>query len=346
MRPSPVVIHISGSPGSGKTTLGEELLLLYGKDAIAVRDTDDCAETAEFKAIDPNDHAQLKLVWLRLVDECVREFLAQNADKMAVIFVGILSITFGRQKKEDVFYTFPPGTRLYFLQVDKAQLLRQFYSRIIDHGRRDPALWEEMAYGKGYIHSSSEKLSEIEKDEREHVTHGYEFLSKAAIESKIGQLACFRCKSAVAQVQCVACGIRLCGEQSCTHDGHACKIKASIKLRYFKGNYISGTKIDFTVWKESQILYDNLLGKAAQLSDYAIERIFSMADKEQGFHKRTADDHAKCCDIPYEVIEYGSDKVVAIEDAPLFASELFSLFQTSFVQEIHQTRMRIPSSMK
>ena len=130
--------------------------------------------------------------------------------------------------------------------------------------------------------------------------------------------------------KCGGCKAILCG-----NDVHDCKGEF---LRYYEGNYIYGTKTDFTLWRETGLIVDNKSKQIIKEVNDA-ECIFTLI-REAPFHKRTENDRAQCCDQPYRVIEYGDDWVVSIDDASRLSTVLLESSQEAVI-----SRMRAFSSM-
>jgi hypothetical protein len=162
------VVHISGSPGSGKSTLGRQL----AGPAVAVKDTD------EFFDDIPQSIWDSPRAWLAHVDAQVAAFVETHHDKRVIVFVGLLDSVWGGTH---VFYEFSNAT-LFFLDVPVAQLLKQYYGRCATHMD-----WEQVASGERAIPSSQEKVREYHEDVREHTKRGYQLKSRNAIAAYVMQ---------------------------------------------------------------------------------------------------------------------------------------------------------------
>jgi len=167
---APAVVHISGSPGSGKTRLGRQL----AGPTVALKDTDEFFDGA------PESIWNSPQAWLAHVDAHVTEFLEKHRDKRTVVFVGILDSVWGGAH---VFYEFKKAHALFFLDVPITQLLRQFYARYAER----TVDWERVASGERPIPSSREKVLEYEDDLREHVARNYRVASRNAIAAHVMQ---------------------------------------------------------------------------------------------------------------------------------------------------------------
>lgn len=167
-------------------------------------------------------------------------------------------------------------------------------------------------------------------------------------------MLCDSCQTHPISVECgYGCGkAYYCGQECANihHDIHVagCVVAAQY-LRYRDTNYIYGTREEFTVWRESQIVTDRKGEVLFQLSKEETEKLFDSLLDLRAFHKRTDADHPQCCDIPYRVIEYGGgrggDWVAPMDGVPELADAMLQTLQSKTVS-YQQTRMRAPSSMK
>lgn len=157
-------------------------------------------------------------------------------------------------------------------------------------------------------------------------------------------MSCNHC-NAPAKVECSSCSIAFCGNDCSAADPtHRTCIKAAQYLRYRDGNYIFGTKDQFTLWRESQMVTDASGKVLFQISAGEAGKIFALLDLK-AFHIRTEADQPQCCDIPYRVIEYGNDWVVNMNDVPTLAEALLRMYE-DHNPKYQQSRMRVSSSMK
>lgn len=164
-------------------------------------------------------------------------------------------------------------------------------------------------------------------------------------------MLCDSCQTNPISVECgYGCGkAYYCGQECANihHDIHVgaaasgC-VNAAQYLRYRDTNYIYGTREEFTVWRESQIVTDRKGEVLFQLSKEETEKLFNLLNLS-AFHKRTDADRPQCCDIPYRVVEYGGDWVAPMNDVPELADALLQTLQSK-TGSYQQTRMRAPSS--
>jgi hypothetical protein len=197
-----ILIHISGTPGSGKTFFGAELAKIY-PNAI-VKDTDDFAQDLS--------HEDGRL-FLNQMNIQIQKFIHDNPD-VTIIFVGILDIIISGVTFLLDMKRWTP--HLFYLDIPPAQLLRQFYTRIIDIGKMEPIIWEELAQNKSSwtIPSVREKLYEANASKEKHRNAGYNIATKTEIEDFLSQIICRTC-NIKAQVKCELCSAVFCSS-SCS----------------------------------------------------------------------------------------------------------------------------------
>lgn len=159
-------------------------------------------------------------------------------------------------------------------------------------------------------------------------------------------MSCNNCISQ-AQVRCSSCNALFCGAKCASTDpNHKSCLEAAQYLRYIDTGYIFGTKDYFTLWRESGMVTDAQGDVLFRIDAQETECIFALLDLHK-FHKKDPEkDRPQCCDIPYRVIEYGGkgDWVVDMKDVPQLEEALVQMYRRN--NNIHQTRMRAPSSMK
>ena len=167
----PVIIHISGSPGSGKTTLGN--WIVEHLDFIAVKDTDEFIQRGDeedrrlegFREDEEKYMNELSALKSRKIED----FILENQDKDIVVFVGLMD-HFGLKK----FYDFKQANLKYFIDIEPKLLIKQYYTRLIKVSGEIPQIWEDISNGRDYIMSSTEKIHDDKILAREHIDHGYE----------------------------------------------------------------------------------------------------------------------------------------------------------------------------
>jgi hypothetical protein len=188
-----IVVHVSGTPGSGKTTLGQKFL---GDSRIAVIDTDELINGADETALlflrgtgTPEDiHRPYRRGWKKLFRKRLWKAYHQAEDdgKMILLFTGILN-----------HMSPPPGMVMempfammqkYFLDIPLPQLLRQFYGRFTKDFLNDEEFWTGVAEGRYGIPSSNEYLKDFKQEKTWHFEHGYRLVSTKKMEKKIKRL--------------------------------------------------------------------------------------------------------------------------------------------------------------
>lgn len=208
-----MIVHISGSPGSGKTTLGQELSLIYPN--IIVKDTDDFTNN-----ISQNNGP----LFVKELTNRIQLFIEEHPNNI-IILVGILDIT-------DNGITYIVDMKkitqhLFYLDVPIEQLLRQFYTRIVNL-----SIWEDIVKGY-YIPSSNEKIKESNITRQVHLNLGYQSMSKITIMDTIRNLT-------HNMIQCIQCGSvpdypQKCGGSCNQNDIIYCNTKCQ-SIHWFEGH--------------------------------------------------------------------------------------------------------------
>lgn len=163
-----------------------------------------------------------------------------------------------------------------------------------------------------------------------------------------------------AQLKCGQCeAIGYCSDAHASRHwtaGHwsdciaAASVKAAQFIRYRDTGYITGTRLDFKLWRESQRITDANGAVLFTLGDLKVMEIYNLLDLNK-FHRQTEADHPQCCDQPYRVIEYGGrgDWVADMDSVPQLSAALLAAYEEAMEAQhasIPLTRMRVQSSMK
>jgi adenylate kinase family enzyme len=172
-----MIFHISGSPGSGKTTLGKKL-----EDVACVYDTDDLLTDAETRDIVKtgliNGHKAAHALWKKTFHDRIARAV-ETAEKPHVVFVGILN----HYSPHGKMIQFPKDAQKYFIDIPDDRLMRQFYGRY--NSTDDDEFWKGVASGRYQIPGSVYCLRESEKERKWHLERGYKLCSVDAIEKEI-----------------------------------------------------------------------------------------------------------------------------------------------------------------
>lgn len=172
-------MHVSGSPGSGKTTLGALL-----QDCCTVVDTDELIQDDEQRMLralrDAGKHEEALLEWREILTQKIMTLCNQNADLL--VFVGILNHS---SPNGIPFELTIPLVFKAFLDVPQTELLRRFYGRFGIELRQDTEFWSGVETGRWVIPSSVEYLQMHEDEKEWHLRHGYELCSPEIAEKFI-----------------------------------------------------------------------------------------------------------------------------------------------------------------
>lgn len=184
----PYIIHVSGYPGSGKTTLGAEIQ--RARPDFSVVDTDDLLvdgmpQVAELVELKQGDDATLfNLRWREIFSAQIHKAAinAAKAGHSVLVFVGILD-HWGAGQSATPIAVDGFDSRMY-LDVPVHQHLRQFYTRICKQFTSDSD-WSDVASGRYPIPSSESVIVGEQQSRRWHTAHGYEVFPRDVIYSKI-----------------------------------------------------------------------------------------------------------------------------------------------------------------
>ena len=181
-----MIIHISGAPGSGKTTIGLKLKKHYGTKVI-VKDLDDLF--AEFIKSNTKKFSSKKY------QKFINDFINEHNDK-SIIFVGLNS-----EYLANIFYKINPDYKFYIDLPVNVSLKRHFLREINDFidwmQNRDKNILfnqltaneNEVVSGLTNIFTRTLKISEQKKFimsfNAHYITENYQFLSSTKIYNKI-----------------------------------------------------------------------------------------------------------------------------------------------------------------
>ena len=159
-----MIIHINGSSGSGKTTIGNKIKKIFGN-KVAVFDVDDLHmnpltrpkywnELNKTKTI-----TEAKKVWKKLIHKTISETIKKNSDKI-IIFVGLIEISLPSKYKKCI-YEIPAVNYKFFLEVPINLLIERYYTRLcyyekIGTKKQNEIYWQNVGLNKQYILGSQD----------------------------------------------------------------------------------------------------------------------------------------------------------------------------------------------
>ena len=182
------IIHISGFPGSGKTTLGVKIKKKFPN--LVVKDTDDFIQhhTKEGKIllklekeIDQGKKtiSNYKNAWLEIIADQIDNFISQYNNQV-IILVGSL----------DNFA--PPGLIFnvaadykFMLDIPIQELLARYYGRLSEQNEK---YWQQVSKLNYTILGSEELIKQYKKYNEWHKKKGYKFLSDLEIMKQIDKI--------------------------------------------------------------------------------------------------------------------------------------------------------------
>ena len=159
-----MIIHISGSSGSGKTTIGNKIKKMFNN-KVAVFDVDDLHmnpltrpkywnELSKTKSI-----TEAKKVWKKLIHKTITETIEKNSNKI-IIFVGLIQMSLP-SKYNKCFYEITNVNYKFFLDVPINLLLERYYTRLcyyqkIGTKKQNEIYWKNVGLNKQYIMGSQD----------------------------------------------------------------------------------------------------------------------------------------------------------------------------------------------
>jgi adenylate kinase family enzyme len=191
-----IIIHVSGYPGSGKTTLGEKLEKLYKN--IIVYDTDGFIQhhTKEGKQLlkiekdilnNKKTNKDYKDLWKKTIKNKIDKFISKYNTKI-IVFVGSLD-------------NFAPPNTIYninanykfVLDVPLNELMKRYYLRISQMEQKSTKkqsenYWNNLSKGIYHIQGSDDMIKDHKKYNEWHKKHDYIFLDDKDIIKKINDI--------------------------------------------------------------------------------------------------------------------------------------------------------------
>ena len=188
------IIHISGFPGSGKSTLGDKLQSMFGK-KVAVYDTDNfiqhhTKEGKQLLAIEksilakdstktPKDY---KVLWRRTIKNKIDEFVSNNKNKI-IIFVGSLDNFSWKGEIYDIH-----AEHKILLDIKLDELMKRYYLRLSKRDAKGNTnsynssnYWKNVSKGVYNIDGSEQIIKDSAKYNEWHRKHNYEFMNENEI---------------------------------------------------------------------------------------------------------------------------------------------------------------------
>lgn len=193
------IIHISGYPGSGKSTLGIKLQSMFGN-KVAVYDTDNFIQhhTKEGKQLlsiekaiglktkSPKDY---KVLWRQTIKNKIDEFISKNKNKI-IIFVGSLDNFSWKGEIYDMHIK-----HKILLDIDLDELMKRYYLRLSlrdSKGDTDDYnsanYWKNVANGTYDIYGSEQIIKDYAKYNEWHKKHNYVFMDEMKIIEYVKKL--------------------------------------------------------------------------------------------------------------------------------------------------------------
>lgn len=191
-----IIIHISGFPGSGKTTLGEKLqklyknIIVYETDSFIQRYTKEGKQLLKIKKDILNNkktNKDYRDLWKKTIKNKIDEFISKYNNKI-IVFVGSL----------DNFA--PPNTihninadYKFVLDVPLNELMKRYYLRISQMDQKSTKkesenYWNNLSKGIYHITSSDDMIRDHKKYNEWHKKHNYIFLNDNDIIDKINDI--------------------------------------------------------------------------------------------------------------------------------------------------------------
>ena len=187
-----MIIHISGIPGSGKTTLGKTLEKIYGN-RIIVYDTDSFiqhhneAGKTLLELEKTSSIEEYRKAWIDILSNSIERFVELNKNRI-IVFTGILN----NFSPDDMIYRIDADYR-FMLDVSLQEILRRYYMRVCDDEKlrtkeESSDFWNNLAEKNYSISSSKEIVNSYHRDIKWHTDNGYELMTDQSIIREIGRL--------------------------------------------------------------------------------------------------------------------------------------------------------------
>ena len=189
-----MIIHISGFPGSGKTTLGEKVQKMFGSKVI-VYDTDLFIQHNNI-----NGKKLLKIeremktgkktqkdytsLWRKTIKKSIDDFVKKHSDK-PIVFVGSLD----NFAPKNVIYKIKADHKIV-LDVPLYEIMKRYYLRIYKTEqaitkKQSDDYWKNLSNGVYNISSSNDIMKNYEKYMKWHNKNDYISLTDTKIIKKL-----------------------------------------------------------------------------------------------------------------------------------------------------------------
>ena len=190
-----MIIHISGSSASGKSTVGNKIKNNF-KQKVLVIDIDDLhinpsTRPKYWQELNTTKtRVEAKRVWRRLIHRTMSESIKENEDKI-IIFVGLIQQSLANSKTNS--YEIKNADYKFFLNVPINILLQRYYARLYSHikigtKKQNELYWKNVGQNKQYIMGSKD-IIDTNKQNIEHAKkHNYQILSETEIMTELRQV--------------------------------------------------------------------------------------------------------------------------------------------------------------
>ena len=196
---TPHIIHISGFPGSGKSTIGNKLQSMF-KNKVMVYDTDNfiqhhTKEGKQLLAIEkaigaktktPKDY---KVLWRQIIINKINEIILNHKDKI-IIFVGSLDNFSWKGEIYDIHIK-----HKILLDIKLDELMKRYYLRLSDRDAKGDTndynssnYWKNVANGTYNIYGSEQIIKDHAKYNKWHKKHNYKFMNEIEIKGYVKKL--------------------------------------------------------------------------------------------------------------------------------------------------------------